>query len=176
MRARGVEAGGMRLRRVLLSAAIAGALVICIVAFQTTQTRDAPPVTFTPLVGPPVSLPSLRGKVVLVSFWATSCTACLTEMPMMIDLHRTYAPRGLELVAVAMPYDAPWLVADYATRTRLPFRVTFDPHGDAVNAFGGVSGTPTAFLIDKRGRIVRKIEGAPDFTQLRKQIEELVTL
>jgi thiol-disulfide isomerase/thioredoxin len=166
----------MSLRRALLSAAIAGALTLCIVVVQTTQTRDAPQVTFTPLVGPPVSLPALRGKVVLVSFWATSCTVCLTEMPMMVDLHRTYAPRGLELVAVAMPYDAPWRVADYATRTALPFRVTFDLHGEAVNAFGGVSGTPTAFLIDKRSRIVRKIEGAPDFAQLRKQIEELVAL
>jgi peroxiredoxin len=89
----------------------------------------------------------------------------------MIATYQTYAPQGFEMVAVAMSYDPAWLVAEYATQKRLPFKVALDMQGELERAFGGVEGTPTSFLISKRGEILEKIVGRPDFERLRRRIE-----
>ena len=133
--------------------------------------RDAPAVAFTTLAGKPVTASELRGKVVLVNFWATSCAVCERELPELIATYRTYAPRGFEIVAVAMPYDRPDWAVDYARRRELPFTVALDYDGTINRAFGGIEATPTAFLIDKRGRIVRRTMGQPDFAELRTRIQ-----
>jgi peroxiredoxin len=70
-----------------------------------------------------------------------------------------------------MSYDPAWLVAEYATKKRLPFKVALDTHGDVERAFDGIEGTPTSFLIGKKGEILEKIVGRPDFERLRGQIE-----
>ncbi|HZR02049.1 MAG TPA: TlpA disulfide reductase family protein [Burkholderiales bacterium] len=129
-----------------------------------------PVVTFNTLSQGAFSAEALRGKVTLVTFWATSCTICLSEMPQLVELYQHYRERGFELIGVAMPYDAAWLVADYSVKKALPFPVALDPQGDAVAAFG-VAGTPTAFLIDKRGVVLQRIEGRPDFDRLSRKIE-----
>ncbi|MDB5907234.1 MAG: hypothetical protein JWP34_1348, partial [Massilia sp.] len=67
----------------------------------------APDVTFISLAGDKVSTQSLRGKVVMVSFWATSCTTCVKEMPQMVETYNKFKGQGLEFVAVAMKYDPP---------------------------------------------------------------------
>jgi thiol-disulfide isomerase/thioredoxin len=117
---------------------------------------------------------SLRGKAVLITFWATTCTVCLSEMPGLVDLYDRYRAKGFEIVAVAMPYDAAWLVADYATSRALPFPVAFDAAGSAVEAFGKVDATPTAFLLDTRGAVLERIRGRPDFARLQTRIERLL--
>ena len=129
-------------------------------------------VNFIGVQGDQFAMSSLKGKVVLVNFWATSCTVCLNEMPKMVQTYETYRERGLETVAVAMPYDPPDRVFAYAQRNKLPFRVTLDIFGKAVRAFGGIRGTPTTFLVDRRGKIVQRIEGEPDFDKLGRMIEK----
>ena len=131
-----------------------------------------PEVNFIGVYGDQFAMSSLKGKVVLVNFWATSCTVCLNEMPKMVQTYETYRERGLETVAVAMPYDPPDRVFAYAQRNKLPFRVTLDIFGKAVRAFGGIRGTPTTFLVDRRGKIVQRIEGEPDFDKLGRMIEK----
>jgi len=130
-----------------------------------------PEVNFIGVRGDQFAMSSLKGRVVLVNFWATSCTACMSEMPKMVQTYEKYRERGLETVAVAMPYDPPDRVFAYAQQSKLPFRVVLDIFGKAVSAFGGVRGTPTTFLVDRRGNIVRRIEGEPDFGQLGELIE-----
>ena len=117
------------------------------------------------------TLTDYKGKWVLVNFWATTCTICAAELPEVISTYQRYAPRGLEIVAVAMSYDPAWLVAEYATKKRLPFKVALDTHGELERAFGGIEGTPTSFLIGKKGEMLEKIVGRPDFEQLRSRIE-----
>src|SRR6478672_3135762 len=82
----------------LLAIAIVGTLSL-------TASKPAPDVTFTNLKGEKISMQSLRGKVVMVNFWATSCTTCVKEMPEMIDTYNKYKGKGLDFVAVAMSYD-----------------------------------------------------------------------
>jgi peroxiredoxin len=166
----------MTSRRVALLAGIGGVVLIAIALLPLGSLRHAPEINFVPLQGAPLSMHDLRGKVVLVNFWATTCTICAAELPEVISTYQTFAPRGFEIMAVAMSYDPAWLVAEYATKKRLPFKVTLDTQGDVERAFGGIEGTPTSFLIGKKGEILEKIVGRPDFRQLRTRIErELAT-
>ncbi|MFO1205984.1 MAG: TlpA disulfide reductase family protein [Burkholderiales bacterium] len=133
--------------------------------------QPAPDVTFTSLNGKEIPLQTLRGEVVLVNFWATSCDVCVKEMPDLAQLQRRFGERGMTLVAVAMHYDPPNRVLDYAKSADLPFVVSLDPLRKIEQAFGGISGTPTTFVIDRRGRIASRIQGAPDFARLHTLIE-----
>ncbi len=114
---------------------------------------------------------TLLGQVVVVNFWATSCAVCVKEMPDFAQIQRRFGERGVTLIAVAMRYDPPNRVLDYGKSAELPFVVSLDPVGKIEHAFGGISGTPTTFVIDRRGTIVRRIEGAPDFARLHTMIE-----
>ena len=148
-----------------------GALLALLFAQALTQQSPAPPVTFTSLKGEKISMESLRGKVVLVNFWATSCIRCIREMPQMIDTYRKYNTQGLEAIAVAMSYDPPNYVVYYTEKNALPYKVALDVQGNIAQAFGDVKFTPTTFIIDKRGKIIKRILGEPDFAQLYDLLE-----
>jgi peroxiredoxin len=131
----------------------------------------APQVQFPTLAGETVSTADLRGKVVLVNFWATSCVSCVAEMPKIVETYEKYRDRGFETVAVAMSYDPPNHVLAYAVNNRLPFKVAFDPVGNVARSFGGVEATPTTFVLDRRGKIVERFVGEPDFARLHELLE-----
>ena len=139
-----------------------------------SQKPAAPDVTVATLKGEKLSLAQLHGKVVLVNFWATTCTTCVGEMPRMVETYNRFAPRGYEMVAVAMDYDRPDYVLNYATSNKLPFTVALDLKGDAARAFGDVRLTPTSFLIDKQGRIVQQYLGEPDFPKRHTLVDQLL--
>jgi len=128
----------------------------------TDPPPTAPDVSFTSLQGETVHMQALRGKVVLVKFWATSCVTCVRQMPDTARWQNTYGARGLEVIAVAMQYDPPNYVKQFAETRQLPFRVVVDAQGKIARAFDGVRATPTAFLIDKNGLILRRYVGDYD--------------
>ena len=166
----------MKLTRPLLFAVIAAlALAAAALVWRTVAQRTpAPAVSYTLLDGHKGDSESLRGKVVLVNFWATSCTTCVAEMPQIVATHRKFNPRGYETIAVAMSYDPPALVARFAESRRLPFGVAIDNTGEIARRFGDVQFTPTSVLIDKRGHIVQRFVGAPDFAALHALIAKLL--
>jgi len=92
-------------------------------------------------------------------------------MPKMVETWKRFAPRGYEMVAVAMSYDHPNAVAEFAQRRALPFRVALDTGGAVARAFGNVSVTPTTYLLDRRGRVVAKYVGEPDWQDLHARVE-----
>lgn len=159
-------------RRSTILLALAAALVsaVALVAWRTTS-QHAPEVAFTTLEHGVIPSASLRGKVVLVNFWATSCTVCVKEMPRIAALYGKYAPRGFETIAVAMPYDPPNLVLQYQQAERLPFKVAIDPNGEVARRFDDVRLTPTTWLIDRRGRVLKRYVGEPDFAEVERLIE-----
>ncbi len=134
----------------------------------------APDAGYTVLDGARSSIGQLRGKVVLVNFWATSCTVCVQEMPQIVATHEKFKDRGYSTLAVSMRYDPPAHVIDFAERRKLPFAVAIDNTGAIATAFGDVQLTPTSVLIDQRGQIVDRIVGAPDFPALHARIETLL--
>ncbi|MGZ5093447.1 MAG: TlpA family protein disulfide reductase [Burkholderiales bacterium] len=161
----------MKLRNSILVLVVLGALGFAGYAALFTST-PAPGVTFTSLKGERVSTADLRGHVVLVNFWATDCPTCVKEMPRMVTTYNKYQKQGLEFVAVAMRHDPPNYVINYTEKNALPFKVTLDPLGEAAKAFGNVRLTPTTIVIDKRGNIISRILGEPDFTKLEALIEQ----
>ena len=161
----------MKLAKPLLVAAavlaIAGALV-----YALMEKPAAPASTFTTLEGKTLSLDQLRGKIVLVNFWATSCPGCVKEMPDLIQTYNQYKDRGFEIVAVAMSYDPPNYVANFAKTRQLPFPVALDVNGAHAHAFGDVQLTPTSFIIGKDGRIVEQKLGDLDFNKLKAMLDK----
>jgi peroxiredoxin len=139
--------------------------------FAGWQRAQAPQAQFIALAGGNFSTADLQGKVVLVNFWATTCVTCVAEMPKMVETWKRFAPRGYEMVAVAMSYDHPNAVAEFARRRALPFRVALDTGGAVARAFGDVSVTPTTYLLDRRGRVVAKYVGEPDWQDLYTRID-----
>ncbi len=142
--------------------------------FAFGQQKSAPNVSVTRLDGQTLTTSALRGKVVFVNFWATTCTTCVGEMPKVIATYNKFAARGFDTVAVAMDYDNPAWVRDYTQRKGLPFTVALDSKGEAARAFGNIRLTPTSFLIDKKGHIVQQYLGEPDWGALHARIEKLL--
>ena len=116
----------------------------------------------------------LKGRVTLVNFWATSCTACVAEMPRIIATHGKYQARGYDTMAVAMSYDPPSHVVNFAQSRKLPFQVAIDNSGAIAKAWGDVQVTPTTYVVNKRGEIVKRYVGEPDFADLHLLIEKLL--
>lgn len=149
--------------------------VIAVAAFgylSFTKKPDAPQVVFTDLDGQKVALQSLRGKVVMVNFWATSCATCVKEMPQMVQTYNKYKDKGFDFVAVAMSYDPPNYVLNYAQTRNLPFKVALDAQGDIAKSFGDIKLTPTTFVIDKEGKILKRYLGEPDFAEVHQLLEK----
>ena len=136
------------------------------------SSKTAPDVTFVSLDGQKISTQDLRGKVVLVKFWATSCVTCVKQMPETIAAYKQYADQGYEAVAVAMDYDPPNFVLNFAETRKLPFPVALDTKGDIARAFGDIRLTPTAFLIDKKGNIIKRYLGEYDVAEFHATVEK----
>ena len=155
--------------RLLATAAVAPWLLSA-----CSRREAAPEVAYTLLDGRKDALAAQRGKVMLVNFWATSCTTCVHEMPQIIATHQKFKAQGFDTLAVAMSYDPPAFVANFAETRQLPFSVAIDNTGEIAQRFGEVRLTPTTFLLDKRGGIVKKYVGEPDFAALHQLIGELL--
>jgi thiol-disulfide isomerase/thioredoxin len=111
-----------------------------------------------------------RGRAVIVHFWATTCAVCVDEMPALLALHQTWRRLGLVILAIAMPYDRPDWVLRFAAEWRLPFPVALDPLGEAVAAWGGVSATPTSWLVSPDGVVDYAWQGRMDAAALEPRI------
>jgi len=153
----------------VLLASVAIAAIAAVASL--TLTRPAPEVKFNAISGESFSTSELRGKVVLVNFWATYCADCIKEMPKLVDAHRKFAPRGYETIAIAVRHDDAGRVAQYAAANALPFKVTVDASGELAREFGNVRITPMSFLIDKNGKVLRRYVGEPDWNEFHDLVE-----
>ena len=136
--------------------------------------QPAPNSTFVLLDGSKQTTADLKGKVTLVNFWATSCVTCVAEMPKVVATYNKYKSQGYDTMAVAMSYDPPNYVVNYTETRKLPFKVAIDNTGAVAKAWGDVQLTPTTYLVNKRGEIVKQYVGEPDFVTLHQLIEKLL--
>lgn len=163
--------------RLLAAAAVVIALGVggALTYKSVNRYERAPEVAFTLLDGTQGNTAQLKGRVTLVNFWATSCTTCVHEMPQIVATYQKYKDQGLDTLAVAMSYDPPAYVANYAESRKLPFNVAIDNTGSIAQSFGEVRLTPTTYVINKRGEIVKRYVGEPDFAQLHALLEQLLS-
>ncbi len=159
----------LRRRSVLTSLAITALAPAC------STKQSAPDTRFVLLDGSQTSTQALRGKVFLINFWATSCISCVAEMPKLVQTHQQFHARGYETLAVAMSYDPPAYVVNFSQSRQLPFKVAIDNTGAVAKAWGDVKITPTTFLVNKRGEIVKQYVGEPDFGAMHRLIDKLLS-
>jgi peroxiredoxin len=162
------------MKKIVPVAALAIALAAGAAVYVSTGVSAAPASTFVLLDGRKTSTEDLKGKVTLVNFWATSCVTCVAEMPRIIATHDKYKARGYDTLAVAMSYDPPSYVVNFAETRKLPFNVAIDNTGAVAKSWGDVALTPTTYIVNKRGQIVKRYVGEPDFAELHRLIEKLL--
>ena len=162
------------MKRALYLAAAAVAVAALWLLLRGGGLGPAPASNFVLMDGSTLTTADLRGRVVLVNFWATTCTSCVAEMPQLVATHEKFHARGYETLAVAMSYDPPSYVVNFAQTRKLPFKIAFDNTGAIASAWGDVRLTPTTYLVDKRGQIVKRYVGEPDFAELHQLIETLL--
>jgi peroxiredoxin len=144
-------------------------LVISVFVYQSFNVKQAAPkLDFMNIQGNKVNQQALQGKVYMVNFWATSCVTCIKEMPQMIASYEKFRAQGLEFFAVAMSYDPPNYVLNFAQTRQLPFHVVLDHDDKIAKAYGDVKLTPTTFVIDKQGNIIKRYVGEPSFDELNQ--------
>ena len=163
-----------KLKRVLSTLTAAAVIAGGAAVLAGCSSDVAPQSTFVLLDGSSRTTADLKGKVTLVNFWATSCTTCVAEMPKIISTYDKYQARGYDTLAVAMSYDPPSYVVNYAQTRKLPFKVAIDNTGAVAKAWGDVQLTPTTYLVNKRGEIVKRYVGEPNFAELHQLIEKLL--
>ena len=161
------------LNKSLITAVILALLVS--LAILIHNRNNAPDLTFTTIEGKKFSMADLKGKVVIVNFWATDCLACVTEMPALVNTYQQYQKKGLEIIAVAMPYDPPAQVLNYVSQKKLPFPVMHDGLSEITQKFGNVDLTPTTFIFDKQGKQLQRTIGALDFVKLNQLLSVELT-
>jgi peroxiredoxin len=137
------------------------------------EITQVPEVRFTLLSGESVAASDLRGKALVVNFWATYCGSCLKEMPQLVETHLKFAPRGHELIAVAVRRDQPERVAQVVAERNLPFKLAMDADGTLARDFGNVRITPSTFVIDREGRVLARYIGEPPWSELHALLERL---
>ena len=162
------------MKKIIPVAALAIALAAGAGVYLSTGVSAAPASTFVLLDGSKKSTDDLKGKVTLVNFWATSCTTCVAEMPKIVQTYEKYKGKGYETLAVAMSYDPPSYVVNFSETRKLPFKVAIDNTGAVAKAWGDVQLTPTTFVVNKQGEIVKRYVGEPNFSELHQLIEKLL--
>ena len=142
----------------------------------------APDATFKDLDGRDVTLSSLKGKVVVLNFWATWCEPCQVEIPWMIELQQKNADKGFTILGAAMDDEGKSVVEPYVQKTE------FDVDGqkmkmnypivlgtdDLASKFGGLIGLPTTVVITRDGKIAKRFIGLANRDQLEKQVRALL--
>lgn len=123
---------------------------------------QAPDFTLPTLSGESIRLADLRGKVLLLNFWATLCVPCRTEMPTIEALYQRYKDRGLEVLAVNLDVLSTAGVEAFVKEVGVTFRVVLDPSGATARAYR-VLGLPTSYLIDRAGNLVAREVGERDW-------------
>jgi thiol-disulfide isomerase/thioredoxin len=175
---------------VVMVAAVAASLVACNSKnwFKASAQENgaskgplptAPDATFKDLDGKDVTLASLKGKVVVLNFWATWCEPCQIEIPWMIEFQKKYADKGFTILGAAMDEEGASVVAPYLQKEKFdvdgqklsinyPIVLGSDEIGDK---FGGILGLPTSYVITRDGKISKHIMGLVNHDDLENAIQ-----
>jgi peroxiredoxin len=155
--------------------ALAAALVVLGASCQAprSEVRAAPAFELPDLAGGKVKLSDLKGKVVVLDFWATWCGPCIKEIPDYAEFWKKNRPRGVEVVGVVCDSGEPDEIQDFVREYRIPYRQLLGDE-EVQAAFGALQGFPTTFVIDGQGVIRKKMLGSPPgkFEALQKLVDD----
>lgn len=126
--------------------------------------------SFKDLKGNTVDSASLRGKVVLVDFWATWCVPCESEIPHLVEWQQKYGAQGLQVVGLSMD-DTAGPVQPYLAKHNVQYPVAM-ADDKTIAAFGGVLGLPVNVIVGRDGKVLAKHAGVTDIAVLQKEVEQ----
>ncbi|MFP5463231.1 MAG: redoxin family protein [Gammaproteobacteria bacterium] len=154
---------------------IACLLVLAMIPAAHAGTDRLPDdLSFTVVDGRSLAATALRGRPLLIMFWASTCAPCIAEMPELSALYKELHPRGLELIALAMPYDPPNRVMAAREVLQLPFPVAIDINATVVRKLGVPPQTPQFLLVDAGGHIVTVHNGVWPIDELKAALLPLL--
>lgn len=142
--------------------------------FTPSGQPPAPQANFTDLKGKEFSLAQLKGKPVIVNFWATTCPGCVKEIPALIELATQYHTQGLVIIGVAMDYDPESQVREMVRQKNMNYPIVLDSNGQLAQVFGHVTLTPTTFFISKQGTIYKHKLGEMSHAELETIVQEMI--
>lgn len=130
--------------------------------------------TFTTVTGDVIQTDTLAGRVILVNAWATWCGPCVLEMPGFQRVQDELGPRGFLVIGISADQEGPGVVRSFVDQMGITYPVTQGPHHVLGRLAAQVRGLPTSLLLDRSGRLVRKVEGVFPEEELRKAVEDLL--
>jgi thiol-disulfide isomerase/thioredoxin len=135
--------------------------------------HDAPDFVLTSLQGQTLKLSDLRGKAVVLNFWATWCPPCKQEIPWLVELQKRYGGQGLQIVGVAMDDGDPKEVVKFAAENSINYPVLFGEEKVA-DEYGGIDYLPTTFYIDRNGVVLGRVFGQPERAEIEQNIKRAI--
>ncbi len=125
--------------------------------------EPAPDFTLTSLSGEKIRLYDLRGKVILLNFWASWCPPCREEIPSLASLNAAMAGKNFQMLAVSIDKGGRDTIKRFFSKTGVNLPTLLDPDGSVGKEYG-ISGVPETFVIDKQGIIRKKVVGPIDWS------------
>ena len=147
--------------------------VLSVTGLGLAQHSKAPNFKATASDGSTVELKQLKGKVVVVNYWATWCGPCRQEIPGFIDVYKQYKGKGLEIVGVSLDQNGWEVVKPYMTKAKINYPVVL-PDDVLKSKYGVINAIPTTFFVDKEGNLVDSHVGYMDKEDFEKKIKGLL--
>lgn len=161
------------IKMLLLFVAFPMLIIVNVYFYITEKAKQLPDVEFTLLNGKIQTLDELKGKTILLNFWATTCTPCRKEIPELIDLYQEFSTKGMQLIGIAMSYDRPDHVIAFQQRYNIPYSLAIDVDSAVANNFN-VDAIPVTLLISPRGQIEYRHRGVINIDDMRKRIAAML--
>lgn len=149
------------------------ALMLMVVAFTPSLAQKAPNFKLKTQDGSTVELAKLKGKVVVVNFWATWCGPCRREIPGFMEVYKEYKSKGLEIVGVSLDQEGWDVVRPYLGRMPITYPVVVGD-ADLADAYGGIDAIPATFIVDRRGNVAKRHIGYLNKSDFEKIVKSLL--
>ena len=140
---------------------------------NASSASRAPDFALKNLKGNTLDLEDLRGKVVLLNFFATWCSPCRQEIPDFVRLYKKFKDQGLEIVGISLDMEGAAVLTPFVRYFKIPYPILLGTR-KVVMDYGGITGVPTTFFIDRDGLIVDYFIGLRPAMVLEKTITELI--
>jgi thiol-disulfide isomerase/thioredoxin len=157
-------------------AVIAIALLGLLFTYRPAQSLDkqkAPNFSLKTMDGKVIELSKLKGKPVIVNFWATWCPPCRAEIPDFIKVYDSYKSKGLVIVGIALDNEGWDVVKPFVDRIKINYPVVLG-NSDITQLYGGIDGIPTTFFIDKKGYIADQQVGLLTKNALEQKLKSIL--